>query len=218
MTETDRPRRRGRHAEKARNDRRVLEAAREVFTTQGSDAPIAAVAERAGLGIGSLYRRYGSKEELLQQLCLLAMRQTADAAQAGLDIEDPWAGLVQYVQRCVAQRSGALAPVAGSIPVTVEMEQVSEQVWELAEKLVARAKRAGALRDDVTTLDISLLIEMVSRRPPSGPAEEDDLTRRRLLAISLAGLRAPAVEPLPGPAPSIDAYHERWEQGGGGTP
>lgn len=204
------PRRRGRHAEGARNDVRLLEAAREVFTTQGGDAPIAAVAERAGLGIASLYRRYGSKEELLQRLCVLAMEQTAAAAQAGLEQADPWRGLVVYVERCVEQRSGALAAVAGTIAVTKEMEQASEHAWNLAEALVARAHSAGVLRADATTLDISLLIEMLGRRPPTGDPAEDEVIRRRLLAIGLAGLRAPAVEPLPGPAPSLDAYYERW--------
>jgi AcrR family transcriptional regulator len=58
----------GRQAEARRNDRLILEAAREVFV-EDTDAPISAVAERAGVGIGALYRRYASKEELLRRLC-----------------------------------------------------------------------------------------------------------------------------------------------------
>src|SRR5215475_4953452 len=90
-----RARRRGRYAEAARNDRLVLDAAREVFTSQGFDAPVSAVAQRAGVGIGSLYRRYGSKTELLQRLCTLAMEQAIEAAQAALAVGDPWAGLAR---------------------------------------------------------------------------------------------------------------------------
>src|ERR1700722_4204909 len=74
---------RGRQQEAARNDRRVLDAAREVFATQGWDAPVSAVAERAGVGMGSLYRRYGSKTELLQRLCVVAMEQNIGAPRAG---------------------------------------------------------------------------------------------------------------------------------------
>src|SRR5277367_3216513 len=84
---------RGRQQEAARNDRKVLDAAREVFATQGWDAPVSAVAERAGVGMGSLYRRYGSKTELLQRLCVLAMEQNIAAAEQSLAMDDPWDAL-----------------------------------------------------------------------------------------------------------------------------
>src|ERR1700758_5294921 len=87
---------RGRQAEARRNDVAVLEAARDVFTALGADAPIAAVADRAGVGMGTLYRRYGSKTELLQRLCVLSMEQALDAAEEALKSDDPWAGLAGY--------------------------------------------------------------------------------------------------------------------------
>jgi AcrR family transcriptional regulator len=64
---------RGRRAEAIRSDLTVLVAAREVFAAGGADTPVSAVAKRAGVGIGTLYHRYGSKDDLLRQLCLLAM-------------------------------------------------------------------------------------------------------------------------------------------------
>ena len=92
---------RGRQQEAARNDRKVLDAAREVFATQGWDAPVSAVAERAGVGMGSLYRRYGSKTELLQRLCVLAMEQNIAAAEQSLAMDEPWDALSSYVHACV---------------------------------------------------------------------------------------------------------------------
>ncbi|HJZ02032.1 MAG TPA: helix-turn-helix domain-containing protein, partial [Streptosporangiaceae bacterium] len=74
----------GRQAEARRNDLVVLEAARDVFSALGADAPVSAVADRAGVGIGTLYRRYGSKAELLQRLCVLAMEQAVAAADDAL--------------------------------------------------------------------------------------------------------------------------------------
>src|SRR5947207_3014456 len=112
---------RGRQAEAERNDRLVLEAARDVFAAHGADAPVSAVADRAGVGIGSLYRRYGSKTELLQRLCMLAMEDSISAAREGLAQDDAWAGLAHYVSRCVAFRSGAFAPLAGTIETTPAM-------------------------------------------------------------------------------------------------
>src|ERR671939_278668 len=80
----------GRRAEAARNDRRILDAAREVFVADPG-APIAAVAKRAGVGIGALYRRYGSKEELLRQLCGEGLQRYIAAVEAALaDDDDPW--------------------------------------------------------------------------------------------------------------------------------
>jgi AcrR family transcriptional regulator len=206
-----RARRRGRYAEAARNDRLVLDAAREVFTTQGFGAPVSAVARRAGVGIGSLYRRYGSKTELLQRLCILAMEQAIEAAQAALAAGDPWTGLAGYIRDCAGFGSGALAPLAGTIPVTPVMVTTSQRQRELAEKLVTRAHQAGVLRPDVTTLDVALLIEQFSRHYVALPAGEDANARQRILAITLDGLCARDAAPLPGHPPDWRAYQARWQ-------
>ncbi|MGN9845360.1 TetR/AcrR family transcriptional regulator [Nonomuraea sp. H19] len=200
---------RGRQAEAARNDLRLLQAAHKVFTTQGFDAPVSAIAKQAGVGMGSLYRRYRTKEELFQRLCLIAMERVAEAAEAGLAEPDPWAGLELYVRTCVGFRSGALAPVAGAIEVTDEMWRTSRRATELADRLITRAREAGVLRSDVTTLDVSLLMEQFSRPAPDG---EQPHVKERLLAITLDGLRAPGVTELPGDPPSAEWYEGRWGQ------
>lgn len=204
---------RGRQAEAARNDLLVLEAAREVLTANGFDAPVAAIAARAGVGIASLYRRYPTKEALLQRMCILAMEQTIEAAEAGIRAADPWQGLTGYIERCVAFQSGALAPLAGTIEVTPEMSQTMRRSVRLAERLVERAHQAGRLRADVTTLDISLLLELFSRRAPNMSAADSHNARGRLLAIALDGLRASSgADPLPGRPPSRARYEERWRR------
>lgn len=220
MTESGGARsRRGRQAEAARNDLILLAAAREVFAALGADAPVSAVAERAGVGIGSLYRRYGSKDDLLRHLCLLAMRQAVSAAADALAVADPWAGLTGYIRTAVAQGTGALAPLAGAIDTTPEMWEVSRRGRELVASLVERAKDAGALRADVTPLDIAHLVEMFGRLGPVRPETEEYVIRQRLLAIALDGLRAEQSAPplpgssLPGPPPTIEHYEGRWARG-----
>jgi AcrR family transcriptional regulator len=203
---------RGRQAEAARNDRRLLDAAREVFATQGFDAPVSAVARRAGLGMGSLYRRYGSKTELLQRLCLLAMEQAIEAAETAVAAEDAWDGLAGYVRTCVAFGSGALAPLAGTIETTPEMWQASRRGRDLLAAVVERARHDGGLRPDVTALDVAWLIELFSRRAATGAG--DDGVRSRLLAIALDGLRTPRPEALPAPPPSASHYEGRWRYTG----
>jgi AcrR family transcriptional regulator len=212
VTDPDGRPRRGRQAEAQRNDRRVLDAAREVFAASGAGAPVSAVAERAGVGMGTLYRRYGSKTDLLRHLCTLAMEQAIEAAEAGLAAEDAWAGLAGYVRACVGFGSGALATLAGTIETTPQMWETSRRGRRLLDELVTRARRDGGLRADVTALDIAWLIELFSRRGPGWPGPGDTSVRDRLLAIALAGLRAGDAEPLPGPPPSQRQYEQRWSR------
>jgi AcrR family transcriptional regulator len=211
---------RGRQAEARRNDLVVLEAARDVFAAQGADAPISAVAARAGVGVGTLYRRYGSKTELLQRLCVLAMEQALAAAGDALAASDPWDGLCGYIAACVELRSGALASLAGQITTTAEMNDTARRSMARLDELVARAQAAGQLRADVTALDITWLIEQFSRRPP-GPLEDaaERGIRSRLVAIALNGLRARsglvpgAPGSLPEPPPDLRDYVNRWSSG-----
>jgi AcrR family transcriptional regulator len=211
MADLPRHSRRGRQAEAERNDRRVLDAAREVVAAYGADAPVSMIAERAGVGMGSLYRRYGSKADLLRHLCVQAMEQSVDAAQAALAASDAWAGLAGYVGTCIAQGTGALAPLAGSIQTTPQMWRTSRHSRRLLEQLVARAQQDGALRPDVTALDIAWLIEFFGRSGPARPGTEDHTIRQRLLTITLDGLRNRGAGSLPGPAPSTRHYEQRWQ-------
>lgn len=204
------PLRRGRQAEAARNHLLLLDAAREVFASKGADAPVSAIAEHAGVGIGSLYRRYPTKEALLQHLCVLAMEQAREAASAALQAQDPWEALTGYARSCVENRSGALAPIAGQIAVTAEMDRTSRKVLRLTEKLVDRAHAAGVLRADVTMLDLLFLIAQLGRRSTVGSQDEEVNALERLLTIALDGLRAANTGPLPGRRPSLDAYVSRW--------
>jgi AcrR family transcriptional regulator len=208
---------RGRQAEARRNDLAVLEAARDVFTALGADAPIAAVAERAGVGMGTLYRRYGSKTELLQRLCTLAMEQALEAAEEALRADDSWAGLAGYIAACVKLRSGALASLAGQIETTDQMRRTAQRSMIRTTEIVARAHRDGSLRADATAMDITWLIEQFSRRAPdsaSADGAEEGNVRSRLLAIALGGLRASTPgspsQPLPGSPPSSVYYVNRW--------
>jgi Transcriptional regulator SbtR-like, C-terminal domain len=164
---------------------------------------------------GSLYRRYGSKADLLQHLCLLAMEQSADAAEAGLAAEDAWSGLVGNVHACVGFGSGALATLAGTIESTPRMWETSRRGRRLLDELVTRAREQGGLRADVTALDITWLIELFGRQGPDWPGTGDSSVRDRLLAIAVPGLRADArVEPLPAPPPSPARYEQRWRARG----
>ncbi|MEV4473137.1 TetR/AcrR family transcriptional regulator [Nonomuraea salmonea] len=201
-----------------RNDHALLQAARDVLAEDGAHASVAAIAARAGVGVGSLYRRYQTKEELFQRLSLLSLDHWNEAAEQGLADPDPWAGLTGFVRSCIEFGQGSLAPVAGTIEVTEEMSAKSRRGDELLDELVRRAHASGDLRADVTAIDISLLIEQLGRSPVVDQLRKqgrDDLlpaaaeARRRLIAIALDGLR-PGHDPLPGSPPGDELFTGRW--------
>lgn len=206
---------RGRQAEAARNDQLVLEAAREVFAQGGFDAPITAVAERAGVGVATLYRRYGSKEELLRHLCLTSMRQNLDAVRRALANPEAGAALTEYVRECVGFSAGAFAGVAGKLEPTESMWTLAGEVHAGLATLTERAHAVGALRADASAGDVVWLIELYGRAFAGPLTAERQAVRERQLALSLTGLRATGDQPLPGTSPQLSDYQYRWRSGAG---
>lgn len=210
MTASD-ARRRGRQREAAHNDQAILDAARRVFSRSGWDAPVSAIAQAAGVGMGSLYRRYPSKTALLQRLCVLSLRQSAEAAEQALAEADPWQALAGYVRSCVGFGAGAFSPLAGTLPVTTEMRHTARRADTLLHALVDRAHQAGALREDVTAADITWLVRQFGQHLLATTENEiEAVMSARLLAITLDGVRTRGGEALPGPAPSTHALATRW--------
>jgi AcrR family transcriptional regulator len=200
----------GRQAEARRNDRLILEAAREVFVAD-PEAPISAVAERAGVGIGALYRRYASKEELLRRLCADGLRAYIAAAEAALaDEGDPWDAFAEFVRRVVDADTHSLTlRLAGTFAPTEELYGDSRKAQDLNVRLFERTKAAGAIRPDIEVDDLSLLFEQLAAVRFGDEGRTRQL-RRRYLALLLDALRVPATSPLPGPPPSWEEISRRW--------
>ncbi|ASR39645.1 TetR family transcriptional regulator [Prauserella marina] len=222
QSKPDTGRRAARRAEAERNDKALLAAARDVIATDGAHASVAAIAARAGVGVGSLYRRYRTKDELFQKLCELALAAYLTAAEEGLAMADPWDGLVHYLRAATEHGTGSLAPIAGTIDVTPAMADKNERGEEAVRRLIDRAQAAGVLRPDITVVDIDLLTEQLSKSPlleHLAAQGRTDLTeaalnaRSRLHAIVFDGLRAGAA-PLPGHPPSSALFTERWSPTG----
>ncbi|WP_433315499.1 TetR/AcrR family transcriptional regulator [Micromonospora chersina] len=207
---TDAPPLAGRRAQAARNDAVILEAARAVFLDDPK-APIAAVAERAGVGISALYRRYASKEDLLRKLCDDGLRRFIAAAEEAAAAPDDWSAFAGFLARVVdADVHSLTVHLAGTFTPTEEMSRAAIRANELVEGLVERARKAGRLRPDVVAQDVGLLLEgCASIRVPD--PERTRQLRRRHLALLLAGL-AQAEPPLPGPPPAAGEFDWRWKR------
>lgn len=207
---------RGRQREADRNDARLLQAAREVFAELGWDAPVSEIARRAGIGMGSLYRRYPSKESLAQRMRIAGMEQLVTQARTALGEEpDPWAAFARFLRDALSAQGpgGPLLPlVGGRLPATEEIVAARDQLRSALDELVEGAHRAGVLRTDFTSADIPLLLEHLSARIPAA-GERATTLHLRYLDLVLAGLRTPAAAeptPLPAPAPHWAELTELW--------
>jgi AcrR family transcriptional regulator len=200
----------GRRAEAARNDKLILEAAREVFVADPK-APIATVAERAGVGIGALYRRYGSKEDLLRRLNADGLETYIAAVEEALaDTGDPWEAFAGFMRRVVDADTHSLTlRLAGTFVPTKELHREGRRAQELNVRLFARTRAAGAVRSDVEVDDIALLLEQLASVRVGGRERTRQL-RHRYLALLLDALRAPSGSALPGPPPSWEEIGRRW--------
>jgi len=197
----------GRRGQAARNDGVILEAARDVFLADPK-APIAAVAERAGVGISALYRRYAGKEDLLRQLCHDGLRRFIAEAETAAADPDGWSAFTGFLSRVVdADVHSLTVHLAGTFTPTAEMGRDARRASELAADLVERAHATGRLRPGVTADDVGLLLEMCAAvRVPD--TERTTELRRRYLALLIDGLAGSG--PLPGPPPGPGEFDHRW--------
>lgn len=203
----------GRKAEAARNDTGIRQAAREVFMGDPG-APMSSVAQAAGVGIGALYRRYASKEELLRTICADGLRRFAEIAEAALaDRDDPWRAFAGFLTGVIDSDVHSLTiRLAGTFSPTEELHRQAAEANALVERLFRRTKRAGAIRADLHVRDLPMLFEQVAaiRVPDADRTRE---LRRRFLALHLDGIRHPTGV-LPG-KPLTDAeLGVRWEASG----
>jgi AcrR family transcriptional regulator len=210
--DAEQPRLSGRRRQAARNDERILAAAREVFIAD-PNAPISAVAARADVGISALYRRWPGKEDLLRQLCRDGLRTYLAEADAALANDgDAWEAFATFLGRIVdADVHSLTVRLAGTFAPTAEMVADAARSGELNEQLVARTKAEGGLRDDVTAEDLTLILEQMAAIRPGvfGDQRRTRALRERYLALILDGLRNDT-GPLPGPPPTDAELGRRW--------
>ena len=198
----------GRARQAARNDETILAAAREVFL-EDPRAPVSAVAERAGVGMSALYRRYAGKEDLLRKLChdgLLLF--IAEAERAAAETGD-WAAFESFMGAVVdADVHSLTVHLAGTFTPTPEMGQDARRAGELTKHLVERARETGRLRPDAVTEDIGMILECCAAIRVDDEERTSQL-RHRYLALLIEGLSAKGPD-LPGPPPRPGEMNGRW--------
>jgi AcrR family transcriptional regulator len=199
----DRPAR-GLRKDAEANRERILAAAERVFAERGLDAGVDEIARAAGVGMGTLYRRFPTKEELVGAVVELRVGELAAAARAGLEAEDAWEalrGALRAWAAAQAEHRGFLEAVAERYPRTDHLVAVRDELLDAYAPLLRRAQEEGLVRGDLVVEDLPFLLCGIGRRPRGDLGLPPDLWER-YFALTLDGLRAAAPTPLPAPAPS----------------
>lgn len=193
-------------ADAQRNREQIVDAARRLFAEQGINAPMEEVARRAGVGVGTLYRRFPDRDALIYAVAVSAMRLMADLARAAwAEAPDPWSALVQYVRGCAELRPGMLQSgldprLHDAIRRDPELAEERAVLQDLLNRMLSGAQAAGSLRPDVGVGDVMLLITQLTGQLPALPPAMVDVLPSRFLELMLDGLRVEQPSPLPGQA------------------
>ncbi len=188
-----------------RNRELLIAAAHEIYAEQGVEAPLDEIARRAGVGNATLYRRFPTREALIEAVfhdTLAATREAGEQARRG---EDAWEALSGYWERIfslVAADRGANDLITTGIEGVPSLDALREHNHETVLTLVARAQDQGTMRPDVTAEDILFQLAALGRSVPAFAAVAPGSWRRHL-ALLLDALRPEGAHPLPAPPLSL---------------
>ncbi len=195
-------------ADAARNRQRILVAAGEVFAERGLDATLDDIAHHAGLGVGTVYRRFPGKEELIEALFEQAVHEVVALAEQAEAMEDSWAGLVWFLERATEMQAEDLGLRDVVLHSGYGRERVAlarNSIVPVVTRLVERAQKDGHLRADFVPTDVPMIELMLSSVSAYSSSVAPDLWRR-YLGIVLDGLSADRSQTrtlAPGPSPEV---------------
>jgi AcrR family transcriptional regulator len=189
-----------------RNRQRILRAAGEVFADRGLAVTLDEIARRAGVGVGTVYRRYPNKDALIDALFEERLDALAALAEAGLADPDPWHGFVSFLEHAFelqAADRGLKELVCGTAHGRDRVADARARLKPLGDALVARAQAAGQLRADAAGPDLPLIHLMIGAILDASGSVRPELWRR-FLAVVVDGLRATPGAGMPLPEAPLD--------------
>jgi AcrR family transcriptional regulator len=185
-----------------RNRDAILAAAAQVFCDQGLEAPLEEIARRARVGIGTLYRRFPSRVELLDAVLADTLGAHIEVAERALATEDPWEGFCFYLEqtcRLQAEDRGLNDAMGMRFPRATALEAARRRLFDLGGQLIARAQQTGQLRADLTQEDLAFVAWANARVLQASRAAGAPDAWRRHLGFLLDGFRADRAHSLPEP-------------------
>jgi AcrR family transcriptional regulator len=181
-------------ADALRNRKKIIKAARICLARDGLDAQMEEIARRAKVGVGTVYRHFPTKDDLVVALAAERFERLAELARAAIEHPDPWDGFCGFLRDSaeiqIADRALSEVMLDRSDVMHEHAERVG--ILDLVDVLMNRAKAAGALRQDAEPEDVPMMICALG-----GAAEMTTMSWERYLALAIDGMRAPGSTPLP---------------------
>jgi AcrR family transcriptional regulator len=182
------------------NREKILTVAAELMAQRGRNVPMVEIAEAAGVGVGTIYRGWPDRTALLHalehhayDLLIDILDRIAEAGQTGAD------AIETYLDECLNLGNQLVLPLRGAPPLTDQAAIAArEQINTALERFVADGHLNGSVHADVNATDIIMCAAMITQPLPHGPGSST--IARRHLCLFVRGIRAPADQPLPGPA------------------
>lgn len=180
---------------------RIIAAAQREFAARGVNASLEAIARDAGVAIGTLYRHFPTRLDLLMAAFEPRLQEFLDSAKKVLEIDDPWEGFVTYLEnlfRVQAGDKGFNDFLSRRFPGNADTERIHDQMCRQIERVLTRAQEAGQARPDIELADIVNLIWSNGRMMDATSATAPNEWRRHLY-LMLDAYRAERAHPIPEP-------------------
>jgi AcrR family transcriptional regulator len=188
----------------ARNRERILEAARDLFQARGLSASLNDIAHHAGVGVGTVYRRFPDKNRLIDDLFEQRLQELVGFVETAAADPDPWRGITVFLEQALelqASDRGLMELITGMPDGLERVARIRDRLFPLGSEVVRRAHASGQLRDDIEAQDLPVIQLMVTTLIDAARDVDPDLWRR-YLKIILRGMSAQADrEPPLGQAP-----------------
>lgn len=188
-----------------RNRQRILESARVLFAERGLGVSLDDIARHADVGVGTVYRRFPDKEQLIDALFEDRVGEILAIANESLAMAEPWRALADFLERSMelqVEDRGLKELLCGTTTAHARIERARVQIQPLIEAVLRRAQQAGVVRQDISVSDLVLLQHAIG--------EAGEYTRevapeawRRVMLIALDGLRPDRRRPSPMPGPAV---------------
>jgi AcrR family transcriptional regulator len=191
-------------ADARRNREAVLAAARERLAKDGLDGPIEEIARTAGVGIGTVYRHFPSKDALVAALVGDRFQRLAERAREALEEDDPWEAFCDFIRFSaeLQMHDRALSQFLAQHPELGHRDAVQSGLADLSAQLIAKAQESGGMRQDAVVEDVPTLVCALGAVTAGAAGTMPEMNWERYVEIMLDGLRAPGFNQLP-PARSV---------------
>jgi AcrR family transcriptional regulator len=190
----------------ARNRAHILEAARDLFAQRGLSASLNDIARHAGVGVGTVYRHFPDKDQLVEGLFEQRIEELVTRMEQALADPDPWHALTSFIRESTEMQAddrGIKDLLTGGHVGLARISRVRDRLMPMGEELVRRAHASGQLRADIETSDLSLIQAIMGPLIDASAGVEPELYRR-YLDIMLRGISARPDEQPPLPVAALD--------------